>query len=227
MNKTLIVVIVLSAVLAASLVYGFFILQDKNSLTTELRSVQNELNSIQVELSATSAELDTTQQSLASTQSELDSTKRSLVSTQLDLESTDEKLSSTQSELDSTKKDLKQVERELETTAKDLERAESAAEEFDQQLSVLEQQLANAEATLKGLGITLERSIANFDAVMVDNATAQNPTFKEMKDFLNLDKTERNKYIKDEYDCSQFSRDVHNNAEAMGIRSAVVHVSFQ
>ena len=38
---------------------------------------------------------------------------------------------------------------------------------------------------------------------------------------------EKHTYIEHVYDCSQFSRDVHNNAEAVGIRAAVVHVKFR
>ena len=45
--------------------------------------------------------------------------------------------------------------------------------------------------------------------------------------FLSQDQTEKNTYIKDVYDCSQFSRDVHNNAEAAGIRAAEVQVKFR
>ena len=41
------------------------------------------------------------------------------------------------------------------------------------------------------------------------------------------DQTEKHNYTPGVYDCSQFSRDVHNNAEAAGIRAAVVHVDFR
>ncbi len=44
--------------------------------------------------------------------------------------------------------------------------------------------------------------------------------------FLAQDRTETQRYIREEYDCSQFSRDLHNNAEAAGIRCAEVHVLF-
>jgi len=44
--------------------------------------------------------------------------------------------------------------------------------------------------------------------------------------FLSQDQTEKHTYIEDVYDCTEFSRDVHNNAEARGIRAAVVHVEF-
>ncbi len=45
--------------------------------------------------------------------------------------------------------------------------------------------------------------------------------------FLSQDQTEKHTYIENEYDCSQFSRDVHNNAEAAGIRAAEVQVNFR
>ena len=45
--------------------------------------------------------------------------------------------------------------------------------------------------------------------------------------FISQDQTDKNTYIKDIYDCSEFSRDVHNNAEAAGIQGAVVQVKFR
>ncbi len=61
---------------------------------------------------------------------------------------------------------------------------------------------------------------------MIDNPKATNPTWAQLKAFLSQDQTEQHTYIKGVYDCSQFSRDVHDNAEARGIRAAEVQVGF-
>ncbi len=45
--------------------------------------------------------------------------------------------------------------------------------------------------------------------------------------FLSQDRTETHSYTAGVYDCSQFSRDVHNNAETRGIRAAEVQVWFR
>jgi len=59
--------------------------------------------------------------------------------------------------------------------------------------------------------------------------TLRDPTYKEAVVFLKRDKTSDNEYNDDEYGiyvCSHFSRDVCNNAEAEGLRCAIVHLVF-
>jgi hypothetical protein len=62
---------------------------------------------------------------------------------------------------------------------------------------------------------------------LVDNPLATNPSWAQLMTFLLQDQTETHTYIRNVYDCSQFSRDVHNNAERAGIRAAEVAVQFQ
>jgi len=61
---------------------------------------------------------------------------------------------------------------------------------------------------------------------LVNNNDATNPTWQQLEDFLRSDKTDQNQYIPDSYMCADFARDVHNNAEAAGIRAAFVGVFF-
>ncbi len=62
---------------------------------------------------------------------------------------------------------------------------------------------------------------------IVENASAKDPTWQQLVDFLKVDPTDSLKYVLGEYVCSGFTEDLHNNAEALGIRSAVVWVSFE
>lgn len=50
------------------------------------------------------------------------------------------------------------------------------------------------------------------------------PTYKEMMDFLAGDATNLNQYVQDKYMCTDFTAEVNNNAEAKGIRCAVVYI---
>jgi flagellar basal body-associated protein FliL len=50
----------------------------------------------------------------------------------------------------------------------------------------------------------------------------RNPTYQEMKTFLAQDTTNSMTYAEDEYVCVDFSAAVNNNAEAEGIRCAIV-----
>ena len=58
----------------------------------------------------------------------------------------------------------------------------------------------------------------------------KNPTYQEMKDFLNRDTTNLHTYggsAPGAYDCENFASDVCNNAEAAGIRAAVVGLDYE
>lgn len=56
--------------------------------------------------------------------------------------------------------------------------------------------------------------------------TLKNPTYQEMKAFLAQDLTNTMRYIQDEYVCVDFAAAVNNNAEAMGIRCAIVDIFY-
>jgi hypothetical protein len=84
-----------------------------------------------------------------------------------------------------------------------------------------------AQETLGGLGITLSASSENYDAKLADNPQAKNPSWQKLMTFLSQDQTDTHEYIKNVYDCSEYSRDVHNNAESAGIRAAVISIRFK
>ncbi len=228
MKKALIAaVIVLGLGLAASIYYCYTLTQDKNTLTTDLQSVQNALASTQAELASTHQTLTTTEQILASTQAEFNSTKGTLTSTQKELDNTRDVLASTESELDDTTQRLNSKLTELVSANDKLATAEKSVTTLQDKLTNTEKKLATAQETLGGLGITISASYECVDVDLNDNLEASNPTWKELMAFLSKDKTENHTYIASEYDCSQFSRDIHNNAEAAGIRAAEVQIFFE
>jgi hypothetical protein len=94
-------------------------------------------------------------------------------------------------------------------------------------LSSVQNLLNITQDTLEGLGITVNISSQCDDVELIDNPDAVNPTWEELISFLTEDQTDKNDYIINVYDCSEFSRDVHNNAEAAGIRAAEVQVWFR
>jgi hypothetical protein len=57
--------------------------------------------------------------------------------------------------------------------------------------------------------------------------TIKDPTFAQVLAFLAADKTDTKPYLEDSYVCSHYSRDVCNNAEAAGIRCAVVELRYR
>lgn len=66
--------------------------------------------------------------------------------------------------------------------------------------------------------------------ILTHNATATDPTFDELVAFIQADKTDTNKYVAtgpDAFVCADFAEEVHNNAEAAGIRAAWVSLTFE
>jgi hypothetical protein len=67
------------------------------------------------------------------------------------------------------------------------------------------------------------------EAALGHDYTLRDPTYAEVVAFLKKDKTDENEYIEDTYGvyvCSHFVRDVGNNAEEEGLRSAYVGLRF-
>jgi hypothetical protein len=66
--------------------------------------------------------------------------------------------------------------------------------------------------------------------ILNNNPEATDPTYDELVEFIKNDSTDTKDYIEegpDAYVCSDFAEEVHNNAEAAGIRAGWVGVTFQ
>ena len=66
--------------------------------------------------------------------------------------------------------------------------------------------------------------------ILTNNPEATDPTFDELIAFISLDPTDTRTYIREggnAYVCADFAEDVHNNAEAVGIRAGWVAIRFQ
>jgi hypothetical protein len=218
------IIIVLGLALVGTLIYFSITLtgerQAKNALAIELITVKSTLSSTQEELAST-------KQTLASAQAELSTTKDSLTSTRSELGITKGTLASTQSELNTTNQTLMLKVAELSTASTQLTTTQKSLSTLQDSITGTQQKLTAAQDTLRGLGITVAASSECWDVNLVDNVTARNPTWNQLVAFLAKDKTENHTYIANVYDCSQFSRDIHNNAEAAGIRAAEVQVELR
>jgi hypothetical protein len=66
--------------------------------------------------------------------------------------------------------------------------------------------------------------------ILTNNPEATDPTYDELMGFIKNDLTDTKDYIEDgpnAYVCSDFAEEVHNNAEAAGIRASWVGITFQ
>lgn len=105
-------------------------------------------------------------------------------------------------------------------------------ENLQDQLGELEDSLSLYENTgirvYKGIPSHLQimKSWDSIDYVkLCDNSSAHNPTWEELMDFLEKDETDTHFYFTNL--CGWFAESVHNNAEATGIRAALVIVNFE
>jgi hypothetical protein len=72
------------------------------------------------------------------------------------------------------------------------------------------------------------RTEAGYDRVqLIDSGSATDPTWQQLKSFLIADKTDEKDYVPDTFMCGAFAEELHNNAEAAGIRAAWVTADFK
>ena len=218
--------IVLGMGLAAAVYFCITLTMDKNALAAEVESTQNVLVTTRAELTTTQAELTTTKDHLAATQADLDQTQETLTSTSDELNDTQVTLTATQSELATTSHQLTLKLAELDDSNGEIDSLEGSLLTLQESYENTSNLLTISRETLEGLGMDVDFSSECRDVELVDNPAAVNPSFNELIAFLAEDQTEQHEYILDVYDCSQFSRDVHNNAEAAGIRAAEVQIWF-
>ncbi len=189
--------------LAVSLVLYFDLSEENRTQAVKLIKAETSLTLTEMELSNTESDLEAVKGSLSSLQEEL-----------AEIESI---LSVTRNELAAAAENYHDV-------SSSLAASENNAASLQESLSATNARLELTERTLYGLGITVSSSSQNWDAVLVDNPEAYDPTLAELKAFLEEDRTEHHWYERDVYDCSEFSRDLHNRAEAAGIAAGVVHI---
>jgi len=232
-NKTNLILIIGGIVVSGLLVWAVLTMIQLNTIRTELSATKIELTATQSQLNiaegkliAVNTELTDTKTELASTKVELTSTKTTLATTQMELTSTGKKLSDKTTELIATQNDLSSARTQLSTSISQLTTAQQATITIQNTLTQTQTQLSVAQSTLRGLGITINESKNCTDVVLVDNPKAVDPTYAQLMTFLAQDTTENHAYIPNVYDCSQFSRDLHNHAEAAGIRCAEVQLWF-
>jgi len=63
--------------------------------------------------------------------------------------------------------------------------------------------------------------------VLRNNPAARNQSWAELKAFLQSDQTDRRAYVTGKFTCGDFAELLHNNAEAAGIRAAIVAVELR
>ncbi|MHB8085988.1 MAG: hypothetical protein ACYDHZ_09185 [Dehalococcoidia bacterium] len=67
----------------------------------------------------------------------------------------------------------------------------------------------------------------NHYTVLHNNPSAHNPTWAELKSFLQTDQTDKHLYVPGKFTCGDFAEMLHNDAEVAGIRAAIIAIELQ
>ncbi len=144
---------------------------------------------------------------------------------------------SSHSKVQAKENELVTVQGKLSTTTADLNNTKSEISGLNSQITSLQNTVNQLQTQLKlyqDTGITVYSGIqpavtdaAGVSVTLTRNSAAQNPTWAQLESFILADKTDSNPYIMPTYTCADFARDVYDHAEAAGIRTAFVFVTFQ
>lgn len=136
-------------------------------------------------------------------------------------------LINTRSELSQLRAEIAALEMGLDQTESQLVRTEEALTSANLTISTLESEL-ELYKDIWGTVYTRDLRPEKYGGLwqyLVNNATAGDPTWAQLLDFLREDRSDENAYVPDVYDCHTSARHVHDNAERAGIRAALVHVT--
>jgi flagellar biosynthesis GTPase FlhF len=188
-------------------------------------------------LGATQDRLAENENTLSEVQAQQQNTRQTLEETQDKLAETAAGLEEQKSETDkyielyeNSAEELKDTQNQLDTMEDKLAAAQREKQDLQKILEQVQEKLALYEDTL---GIQVFADVLPpyntgylADLALTNNSTAKDPTWKELLDFLFEDRTDKKLYVDGVYMCGSFAEEVHNNAEAHGIRAAFVAIHF-
>jgi outer membrane murein-binding lipoprotein Lpp len=217
---------------------------------TELNNLSDELNKLNGELDNTKNTLVLTKQELSDTKNELDSTKTDLSAARTEMDEFSVQYDTMKSNydgintsLENTKKDLESANTTIEQLNKNIDLYKETFGEvyggINSPITIPDTQPPDWDLIINEDGsvstwdyinsefvLTLEEPPATRPVNLMNNPEAKNPTYEKLLNFLEEDKTDKNRYASNYYESGNFAETIHNNAEASGIRAAFVVVDF-
>ncbi len=228
MKKVLIAVVLLVLVgCAAALVFTY---QSLDTAKGELQETKTSLNETQVKLQDTAKSLEETQHELLDTAKSLEDTQQSLEETQQGLEEQKSQTETYVQLYESGLKELQNREDEIDTLTEKYTSSQQANQDLQKTIDEIRSKIELYEDTL-GVkvfsGVMPPYGSGNVSSIILTNqSTAENPTWGNLQAFLKEDKTDKNIYVPGIYECGNYAQELHDNAEAKGIRAAFVTVHF-
>jgi uncharacterized protein YlxW (UPF0749 family) len=166
------------------------------------------------------------------------------------LEAKEQELVTVQGQLNSTTADLNSTKSRVNDLNNQIAPLNSQIASLNKQLSDTRSQMGTAQSTITGLqntvnqlqtelklyhdtGITVYSGIkppyrgAQTSITLANNSASRNVSWQELQNFVLADRTDSNYYNDFSYVCGDFALDVHNNAEAAGIKASFVVIHFK
>jgi hypothetical protein len=182
--------------------------------------------------SATTSRDQDTIQSLQSQKSQLDS---QIASLKPQVDSLNSQLSSANSLVTSLNNQIAPLKDQIASLGKQLSDAKSQMGTSQSTITGLQSTVSQLQAELElyhDTGIRVSSGVqplyrtTHGPVSITNNVLVHDPTWSELKSFILADTTDSNYYDPLSYTCGDYAQDVHNHAEAAGIRAAYVEVGL-
>ncbi|MFA5308026.1 MAG: hypothetical protein WC370_00890 [Dehalococcoidales bacterium] len=215
------------------------------AIQADLNEKSAEVNVVQSELSQTNSQLTLANNVLLDTRNDLDKTNTELSEITINLTSVNAANSNLETRLTQAISDRDEAIRAADNMTGELnaaiaakEEAISQAEEALASIALYRETFGEVFAGVEPMAIINDSMPVTFNMPipqtpapvrgfnLINNPDAVDPTYAELLSFLISDITDSYRYVTDYYMCGNFAETVHNNAEAAGIRAALVLITF-
>jgi hypothetical protein len=244
MKKTIIILAVILIAVLAGAGAGYFILQGK------LNTAQSELQAARETISGQNSQLDQKAGEISALQIQVENKNEDLRDLQFQLDQKDQELRTTVDSLTATTSQLNQANSDkdnltvlmnsykdgfnntrlqLQTATADLEDTQTQIESLNDKIELMQDTFGDVSAGILPDDTITSGTVKNADRYfnLTRNATASNPSWNQLVNFLQTDYTDQKPYVYGVYTCGNYAEDVFNHAETVGIRAAVVSIYFE
>lgn len=123
--------------------------------------------------------------------------------------------------------DLSDSQQKISNLRENVDMKDSRIENLNEQIGSLNQEIFLRENTIENLEEKISAVKSELQSLKKgDRYDLHDPTYSEVEDFLQDDKTDQNEYIEGEYICVDYASDVNKNAMKEGIQCAFVDIRF-
>ncbi|MBU2009400.1 MAG: hypothetical protein KJ624_06165 [Chloroflexi bacterium] len=214
-----------------------FMTAERDKLNSQLAGANTSLSTMTADRDRLSSQLTSTNASLASMTADRDKLSSQLTAANDSLSAMTAERDKLSSQLTSTSASLASMTADRDRLTNQLATANASLAAATAQRDSLSSQLTSTNASLST--VTGERDRLNlqvaqlqgdyqklYDTIRQSSPSLRNPTWGEVKYFLEQDDTNTKVYNDDQFDCSGFAITLRDRAWRYGFRSAYVEISF-